>query len=130
MNKPSDHILLNELQAAALLQPHMRNKSALQWLQADREHKPVIPSHIFQGQYYYLENDLRGFIIRTLNPAARFLRISNRLQTDQRSKSDRRSNFDRRKNTDIALTPGIDRRRPGSDRRSNVLGDRRAQIAL
>lgn len=124
-----NHILLTEQEAAAILQPHMRNKSALHWLENDRLHEPAIPFHFLQGQPYYLELDLLAFITRVLNPAARFVRIDNQLRTDNRSMSDRRKHADRRVNVAIVLSHGIERRRPGhADRRSSRL-DRRAQRA-
>lgn len=130
MSDKTDHILLTEHEAAAILQPHMRNKSALHWLENDRLHEPAIPFHFLQGQPYYLELDLLAFVTRVLNPAARFVRIDNHLRTDNRSTSDRRKHADRRMNAEIVLSHGIERRHPGhSDRRSSSGRDRRAQPA-
>lgn len=126
MSDKTDHILLSEQEAAAILQPHMRNKSALHWLENDRLHEPAIPFHFLQGQPYYLDLDLLAFITRVLNPEARFIRIDNHLRTDNRNKSDRRKNADRRMNAEIVLSHGIERRHPGNaERRSSSVSDRR-----
>lgn len=131
MSDKTDHILLTEQEAAAILQPHMRNKSALHWLENDRLHEPAIPFHFLQRQPYYLELDLLAFITRVLNPAARFVRIGNHLRTDNRSMSDRRKHADRRMNVEIVLSHGIERRHPGHpDRRSGSGRDRRTQPVI
>lgn len=90
MGDTSDHILLTEGRAAVILQPHMRNKSGAHWLENDRRYDPVIPFHCLQGQPYYLESDLVNFIIKALNPAARFVRVRSQLLTDIRQVSERR----------------------------------------
>ena len=131
MSEKSDHILLTEQEAATILQPNMRNKSALRWLEIDRVRDPVIPFHFFQGQHYYLEQDLLAFITRKLNPAARFVRVDNQLRTDSRNDSDRRKIVNRRVNVEIALSLGIDRRQPGRHNRRMGGGlERRTQLAI
>lgn len=130
MKETFDHILLTEREAAAILQPHMRNKSALHWLQNDRLHEPAIPFYFLQGQIYYLEPDLLPFINRALNPAARFIRIDNRIRNENRSTSERRNRLDRRINAEIVLSPGVERRQPGMlDRRMNNTQERRTRAA-
>ena len=130
MSDKTDHILLTGQEAAAMLQPHMRNKSAAHWLETDRLQEPAIPFHFLQGQPYYLELDLFAFITRLLNPAARFVRIDNRLRTDNRKTPDRRIRVDRRKNVEIVLSHGIERRHSShADRRHSNHADRRAAFA-
>jgi hypothetical protein len=131
MSDKTDHILLTGQEAAAMLQPHMRNKSAVHWLENDRLQEPAIPFHFLQGQPYYLELDLLAFITRLLNPAARFVRIDNRLRTDNRNTPDRRKHVDRRINVEIVLSHGIERRHSGhADRRSSSVRERRTQPAI
>ena len=131
MSNKDDHILLTEQEAAALLQPHMHNKSAVHWLKNDRIHEPAIPFHLLQEQPYYLELDVLAFISRVLNPAARFVRVDNHVRTDNRKTSDRREHIDRRLNVKIVLAPGIERRRPGRDDRRSISNlDRRARISI
>lgn len=130
MSDKPDLILLNEQEAVAVLQPHMHNKSALHWLQNDRLYNPAIPFHMLQGQPYYLEQDLLAFVTRMLNPGARFVRTGNHLYMEKRGTSDRRKYHDRRMNAEIALSPGVDRRRPGQlDRRVDDRLGRRNQHA-
>ncbi|MES1982298.1 MAG: hypothetical protein V4443_07470 [Pseudomonadota bacterium] len=126
MDTISDHILLTEQEAATILQPHMRNKSAQHWLENDRKHDPVVPFHNLQGQPYYLESDLIAFITHALNPTARFVRISNQLITDNRNKTERRTRTERRVSGEIMLSDLVERRASQIDRRSGRDNDRRS----
>jgi hypothetical protein len=126
MDATSEHILLTEPEAAIILQPHMPNKSAMQWLENDRRYDPVVPFHNLQGQPYYLESDLIAFITHALNPTARFVRVSNQLLTDSRSYSDRRIRTDRRVSGEVVLSHLVERRRASPiDRRAGKENDRR-----
>ena len=130
MSDKFDHILLNEQEAAAILQPHMPNKYALHWLENDRQQKPAIPFHFLQGEHYYLEHELLSFIRQTLNPAARFVRIGEQLRTDHRNTSDRRKRSDRRIKAGVALSFGIDRRQPILLDRRSTAQERRSQPSI
>lgn len=109
MDDTSDHILLTEQEAAALLQPYVHNKSALDWLANDRLRDPVIPFILLQGDSYYRESDLIFIISRMLDSKARFVRVNNRLYADHRNVPERRSD-ERRKREIIFLRLGIERR--------------------
>ena len=128
MNDGFDNTPLTEQEAAAILQPHMPDKSAKHWLERDRLRDPIIPFHLVQEQPYYLEADLRTFITHMFSQTARFVRIGNHLRTDVRNESDRRQHTSRRINVEIMLSHGIERRQPSrNDRRFGR--DRRTQPA-
>ena len=110
MDDTSYHVLLTEEEAAAILQPHMRNKSAAHWLENDRQYDPVIKFHYLQGQPYYLETNLVTFITKALNPAARFVRVRNQLLTDVRQVSERRRRRNRRMSAGVILSHLLERR--------------------
>lgn len=131
MNDTPDHTLLTEQEAAALLQPYVHNKSAMDWLANDRQRDPVIPFILLQGEPCYREGDLTFFIAHTLDAKVHFVRVNNQLHADHRSLSDRRRNGERRKSEAIHLRQGIERRRWGNlDRRLSGDSDRRAQPAI
>jgi len=111
MNEEPDHSLLAEHEAASFLQPHMPSKSVKAWLVHDRQHDPIIPFFLVQGQACYLESDLEKFVTRTLNPSARFVRVNNRLRPERRKPSDRRRQGDHRPMPGGATQHGIKRRR-------------------
>lgn len=126
MDGTSDHHLLITQEAAALLQPYMRQKSALNWLVHDRQSSPVIPYVLLQGDYYYRERDLASFITRTLDAKARFVRINHLLQADHRALPERRRKHERRRTKTIGLQQGIERRQdPDLNRRQSTENDRR-----
>lgn len=127
MGDTSGHILLTEQEAAALLQPYVHNRSALDWLAHDRQRDPVIPFILLQGDPYYRAGDLIFFITRMLDSKARFVRIDNQLHAERRNLSERRRNGERRKCEVIYLRQGIERRRRAEpDRRLSRIS-RRAQ---
>ena len=105
-----DQILLTEQDAAALLQPHMRNKSALDWLAYDRRLNPAIPFLRRNHEIYYPAADVVAFITRLMNPSARFVRMGQRLITEQRGLPDRRYQLERRHMGTPELNDGIERR--------------------
>jgi diguanylate cyclase (GGDEF)-like protein/PAS domain S-box-containing protein len=111
MSKESVLSLLNEQEAAAFLQPHMPSKSVKAWLAHDRQHDPIIPFFLVEGQPYFLESDLQNFVTRTLNTSARFVRINNRLYPERRNSLDRRRHVDHRTLAGGASQFGIKRRR-------------------
>ncbi len=120
MDDTSDHTLLTEQEAAALLQPYMHNKSAMDWLAHDRQRDPVIPFILLQEDSYYREGDLAFFITRMLDSKARFVRIHHHFCADHRNLSERRGKGERRKREAIYLRQGIERRRwTDLDRRLN-----------
>lgn len=126
MGDTSDHTLLTEQEAAALLQPFVHNKSAMDWLAHDRQHDPVIPFILLQGDPYYREGDLIFFITRMLDSKARFVRVDNQLRAERRNLSDRRRR-ERRRHAATYLQQGIERRRRADpDRRLSGIS-RRAQ---
>ncbi|MEO6145513.1 MAG: hypothetical protein ABIT70_00390 [Sulfuriferula sp.] len=126
MDGTSDHHLLITQEAATLLQPYMRHKSALNWLVHDRQSSPVIPYILLQGDYYYRERDLASFITRTLDAKARFIRINHLLQADHRKLPDHRRMNERRRTKTMGLQQGIERRQaPDSNRRQSTDSDRR-----
>lgn len=126
----NDQILLTEYEAALLLQPHMQNKSALDWLVNDRQNDSVLPYLVSQGKHCYRESDVVFFILHALNPSARFVRVHNHLVTQSRKLSDRRWQGGCRRKEAIQLRPGIERRRSEHpDRRLSGDPDRRAQAA-
>ena len=117
-NHPCDQMLLTEQDAAALLQPHMRNKSALDWLAYDRRLNPAIPFLRHNNEIYYPAADVVAFITRLMNPSARFVRMGQRLITEQRRLSDRRQRRERRHMSPAELKNGAERRLWGDlDRR-------------
>jgi hypothetical protein len=122
MDGTSDHHLLITQEAAALLQPYMRHKSALNWLVHDRQSNPVIPYILLQGDYFYRERDLASFITRTLDAKARFVRINHLLQADHRKLPEHR-----RRTKTIDLQQGIERRKESDSnrRRRRTDSDRR-----
>lgn len=128
MGNTSDHTLLTEQEAAALLQPYVHNKSAMAWLAHDRQSDPVIPFMLLQGEPYYREGDLIFFVTHTLDPKARFIRVHNQLNIDHRNLSDRRGRSERRQHAMIHLQQGIERRRRDS-RRMRGESARRSQPA-
>lgn len=131
MGDTPDHSLLTEQQAAALLQPYLHDKSAMDWLANDRQLDPVIPFMQLQGEPCYREGDLIFFITHMLDPKARFVRVNNWLYTDHRNLSERRRNGERRKSKAIHLQQGIERRHWGDlERRLSVGFDRRAQPVI
>lgn len=131
MNDKTDQILLTEQEAITLLQPHMRSKSAEQWLRLDRLIEPSVPFYLLQGKPYYLELELLAFITRVLNPAARFIRINNHWHTDNRNMADVGERSDRRINLGAALSNAIERRDPKlADRRSNTAFELFSQPAI
>ena len=111
MDDVTEHILLTEQEAAALLQPYMHNKSAMDWLAHDRQRDPVIPFFLLGKSPYYRERDLTLFITRMLDSKARFVRINHLLYLDHRNVSERRGNGERRRREAIHLRQGIERRR-------------------
>ena len=130
MGDTSDHTLLTEQEAAALLHPYLHNKSAMDWLANDRQLDPVIPFMLLQGEPYYREGDLIFFITHMLDSKARFVRVNNRLYADHRNLSERRRSVERRKHKAIHLRQGIERRRWGGlDRRLVGVFNRRTQLA-
>lgn len=131
MGDTSDHALLTEQEAVTLLQPYLHNKSAIDWLENDRQGNPIIPFILLQGISYYREDDLIFFITHMLDPKARFVRVNNQLYGDHRNLSERRRNGERRKSEVIPLRKGIERRRWGDlDRRLSGGFDRRAQLLV
>lgn len=131
MGDTSDHTLLTEQEAAALLHHYLRNKSALDWLANDRQRDPVVPFMLLQGEPYYREGDLIFFITHMLDPKARFVRVNNRLYADHRNLSERRRHAERRKPEAIHLQQGIERRRwRTQDRRLSGGLNRRTQPAI
>ena len=123
----NNNVFLNADEAAALLQPHMRNKSALDWLANDRRKDPAIPFVILQGEPCYREADVVNFVLHVLNPSARFVYLHNQLNTERRGSSDRRRHGERRGKEAIQLRPGIERRRQSQpDRRLRGNSTRRA----
>lgn len=127
MGNTSDHTLLTEQEAAALLQPYIHNKSAMDWLAHDRLRGPAIPFILLQGDPYYRESDLVFIITRMLDSEARFVRVNHRLYADHRNLSERRRDGKRRKREMIYLRQGIERRRWGDpDRRLSGGANRRA----
>ncbi len=102
---------LNEAEAAAMLQPFMRNKNALAWLGADRRTDPVIPYSRRNGDILYRETDLVRFVRFGMKspPIARGL--ARRIVASRRKTADRRSGIERRK---VA-----ERRHPAAERRSS-----------
>ncbi|MHB1098298.1 MAG: hypothetical protein ACYCZR_01970 [Burkholderiales bacterium] len=119
-NNTSDHTLLTAQEAAALLQPYIPNKSALNWLAHDRLRGPIIPFILLQGEAYYREGDLIFIITRMLDSEARFVRVNNRLYADHRNVHERRSD-ERRKRENVLLGLGIERRQEGKfDHRLNT----------
>lgn len=120
MDNTSDHALLTVQEAAALLQPYMRNKSAIDWLTHDRQCNPVVPFILLQRDSYYRERDLIFFITHMLDSKARFVRVNDQLCADHRNLSERRRNGERRKNEMTHLRQGIERRQwRALDRRLN-----------
>lgn len=107
----NNHVLLTSDEVAALLQPHMHHKSALDWLANDRRKDPAILFVVLQGEPYYRESDVVDFISHVLNPSAHFIRVNNHLNTERRELRNRRRHGDRRGNESIELQPGIERRR-------------------
>ena len=105
-----DQMLLTEQDAAALLQPHMGNKSALDWLAFDRRLNPAIPFLRRNNEIYYPAADVVAFITRLMNPSARFVRMGQRLITEQRRLSDRRQRLERRHMSAAELKNGAERR--------------------
>ena len=123
-------ILLTEYETALLLQPHIKNKSALDWLINDRQQDAILPYVISMGEPCYREADVVLFIRQALNPSARFVRVDNHLVTDTRKSSDRRLQGGSRRIEATHLSPGIERRRRDHpDRRMFAYPDRRAQVA-
>ena len=113
-----DQILLTEQDAAALLQPHMRNKNALDWLAYDRRLNPAIPFLRRNNEIYYPAEDVVAFITRLMNPSARFVRMGQRLIPEQRRLPDRRQQVERRHMDTAGLEQGTERRLWGDlDRR-------------
>ena len=113
-----DQILLTEQDAAALLQPHMRNKNALDWLAYDRRLNPAIPFLRRNNEIYYPAVDVVAFITRLMNPSARFVRMGQRLIPEQRRLPDRRQQVERRHMDTAELEEGAERRLWGDlDRR-------------
>lgn len=105
------HILLTEQEAAALLQPYVHNKSAMDCLANDRQRAPVIPFILLQRESYYRGRDLIFIITCMLDSKARFVRVNNQLYPDHRNLSKRRRNGERRRGEAIYLWQGIERRR-------------------
>lgn len=126
MGDTSDHTLLTEQEAAALLQPYVHNKSTLDWLANDRLRGPAIPFILLQGDPYYRESDLIFIITRMLDSKARFVRVNNRLYADHRNLSERRRNGERRKCEVVYLRQGIERRRRSDPDRRLSSSNRRA----
>ena len=113
-----DQILLTEQDAAALLQPHMRNKNALDWLAYDRRLNPASPFLSRNNEIYYPAADVVAFITRLMNPSARFVRMGQRLIPEQRRLPDRRQQVERRHMDTAELEQGAERRLWGDlDRR-------------
>ena len=113
-----DQMLLTEQDAAALLQPYMRDKSALDWLAYDRRLNPALPFLRRNHEIYYPAADLVAFITRLMNPSARFVRMGQRLITEQRRLPDRRQQPERRHMSAGELKNGAERRLWGDlDRR-------------
>ena len=113
-----DQILLTEQDAAALLQPHMRNKNALDWLAYDRRLNPAIPFLRRNDEIYYPAADVVAFITRLMNPSARFVRMGQRLIPEQRRLPDRRQQVERRHMGTAGLEQSTERRLWGDlDRR-------------
>lgn len=131
MGDTSGHALLSEQEAAALLQPYLHNKSAIDWLENDRQRDPVIPFILLQGNARYREGDLTLFITQMLDTKAHFVHANNHLYVDHRSLSERRSIGDRRMGHEIHLRQGIERRHWGDmDRRLGEGFERRAPSAI
>jgi diguanylate cyclase (GGDEF)-like protein/PAS domain S-box-containing protein len=130
----TDHSMLTIQEAATFLQPHMPSKSVNVWLAHDRQHDPIIPFFLVQGQPYYLESDLANFVTRRLNPSAHFIQLNNRLNLERRNSLDRRKQEARRLIADNTTQQGIKRRRRDDlglnhytilERRANKSLDRR-----
>ncbi len=125
----NNHVLLTADEVAALLQPLMRNKSALVWLANDRLGTPSIPFFVLQEETFYRESDVIDFVRHVLSPSAHFVHVHNHLIAERREPSDRRRHVDRRRREAIALQPGIERRRGGlPDRRQQGNSNRRARV--
>ncbi|MHB1245234.1 MAG: hypothetical protein ACYCZH_02255 [Sulfuriferula sp.] len=128
MDGISDHNLMITQEAAALLQPYLRHKLAMNWLVHDRLRSPVIPFILLQGDYYYRERDLISFITHTLDAKARFIRINHVLHADHRKLPERRRKNERRRMKPIDLQRGIERRQAGNpNRRQSADRDRRTR---
>ncbi len=110
-------ILLTEQQAAEILQPHMHRKSALTWLQQDRQQSPAIPFELLHGHYYYRDHELVRFVRSMLNPSARFVHANGQLYNERRRYQQRRSSNPRRAQQ---ASP-----RPSQERRDLPYTDRR-----
>jgi len=124
----NNHVLLTADEVAALLQPFMRKKSALDWLANDRLKNPAIPFFVLQDEPYYRESDVINFVRNVLKPSAHFVHVHNHLIAERREPSDRRRHGDRRRKEAIFLQPGIERRRwDQPDRRQQGNSSRRAQ---
>lgn len=107
----NDQVLLTEAEAAILLQPHMQNKSARDWLANTRQNDYVLPYLILQGEPYYRQSEVLSFIFHALDSSARFVRVHNQLVNESRKSSDRRWQSHDRRIEAIHLRPGIERRR-------------------
>lgn len=119
--------LLTTAEAAALLQPHMGRKNALAWLLSDRRHDPLIPFLTAGGAVRYRSGDVIGFILRHLDPSARFAKAGRHLIAERRLLSSRRSGRDRRSTGRVRETE-VERRVSGDlDRRLRGDLDRRAR---
>ncbi len=118
--------LLSTAEAAALLRPHMPHKNALAWLVNDRRHDPLIPFLVIGGSVRYRSADVAGFILRFLNPSARFVRLGQRHIPERRTRATRRSGPERRSSSGKYPKTAAERRLRGElDRRLRGELDRR-----
>lgn len=113
MSESPDHSLLTEQEAIDFLQPYMPSKSVKAWLAHDRQHDPIIPIFLVEGQPCYLESDLENFITRTMNKSAQFVRTKSLSYLERRNSHDRRKQNNNGLITGGAPQQGIKRRRRG-----------------
>lgn len=132
--------MLDAAQASAMLQRHMPDRNAAEWLANDRRCDPLIPAFGIEGSYFYREQDLIDFIYRiSKSPQVRRNKErregnERRAGQERRQVSDRRHRqigdqvrmdlerrakfrHDRRNDLDRRLWGGLDRR-SGADRRA------------
>jgi len=110
-NEVSAKVLLKEQEAADFLQPHMHGKSVKSWLVQDRQHDPIIPFILVQGEPCYLQSDLESFLEHTLNKSMRSFQANNRQYADRRCLHDRRKNGKHKQINGSSLQRGLKCRR-------------------
>jgi len=107
----SAQVLLKEQDAADFLQPHMNGKSVKFWLINDRQHDPIIPFILVQGEPCYLKSDLEVFLKHTLNKSSRLSQTNNQYNTDRRNLHERRNKGENKPRIGNSLLRGYKRRR-------------------